>query len=410
MCAEYINHGAKIKCTCGSKIANLQVLPDRTVTLTDGHYANISDHQSMINIPPFGVCSSLKYPPTKLATDAHHGSLTPMPCKPGTYSLWENGNNTYIIRNFPALLTCSSCRCIYGGVITIVTDGQIPNEYKSAQVKALQQEVIEEQISESKDDSGLDVIDFIPVVGSIRDIGDGIAAGSMGLIALGTVFLVADVVGIVGSCFSGGAASVGITAAKSSIKAGVKVAAKNVAKESAQQAIKQGEKKLLESTTKATTEQVVNQSGKSFLELTARSTAEGATKLSVEAAEELGEAAFKELSPNIFKPNIFKIETKIAETGAKEVPKTAKPNSQLIENTNELGKLAKETLDTTMQQLKKVAEAGRECLNAAGHQIERDYGIKKGVKDFFNNIEKIQTELPKAQKQYEALLKAMGRK
>ena len=286
MCAEYVNHGAKLKCTCGSKIANIQVLPDRTVTLTNGHYANISDHQSMVNIPPFGVCRSLKYPPTKSATDAHHGSLTPMPCKPGTYSVWENGNDTYIIRNFPALLTCSSCRCIYGGVITIVTDGQIPNEYESEQVKTLQQEA-KAEASETQDGAGLDVIDFIPVVGSIRDIGEGVAAGSMGMVALGTVFLVADVAGIVGSVFSGGAATVGVTAAKSSIKAGVKVAAKNVAKESAQQAVKQGEKKLLEATARTTTEQATKQTGKGFLELSARVTTEGTTKLSTKAAEEL---------------------------------------------------------------------------------------------------------------------------
>lgn len=393
MSAQYVNHGARIKCTCGSKISNIQVLPDRTVTLTDGHYANISDHQSMINIPPFGVCQSLKYPPTKSATDAHHGSLTPMPCKPGTYSVWENGNDSYIIRHFPALLTCSSCRCIYGGVITIVTDGQIPNQFESERKQDFKEEYLDDSSSDSNEERGIDVIDFIPVVGSIRDIGDGIAAGSMGLVALGTVFLVADVVGVVGSFFSGGAASVGVTAAKSSIKAGIKVTAKTatktVAKETTKQTVKQGEKKLLE--------------------LTARGATEGATKLSVEAAEELGEAAFKELSPNIFKPNIFKVETKVAETGAKEAPKSTKAANQVINTTSELGKSAKGTLDTAMKQLKEVAEAGRESLKAAGRQIERDYGIKKGIKEFFNNVDKIQSELPKAQRQYEAMLKAMGR-
>lgn len=393
MSAQYVNHGAKIKCTCGSKISNIQVLPDRTVTLTDGHYANISDHQSMINIPSFGVCRSLKYPPTKSATDAHHGSLTPMPCKPGTYSVWENGNDTYIIRNFPALLTCSSCRCIYGGVITIITDGQIPNQFESERKQDFKEECLDDLSSDSNEERGLDVIDFIPVVGSIRDIGDGIAAGSMGLVALGTVFLVADVVGVVGSFFSGGAASVGVTAAKSSIKAGIKVTAKTtaktVAKESTKQTVKQGEKKLLE--------------------LTARGATEGATKLSVEAAEELGEAAFKELGPNIFNPNFFKVETKIVETGAKEVPKTAKAANQVMNTTSELGKSAQGTLDTVMTQLKQIAEVGRESIKAAGRQIERDYGIRKEIENFFNNITKIQTELPKAQRQYEAMLKAMGR-
>lgn len=386
MCAEYVNHGAKIKCSCGSKIANLQVLPDRTVILTDGHYANISDHQSMVNIPPFGVCRSLKYPPTKSATDVHHGSLTPMPCKPGTYSVWENGNDSYIIRNFPALLTCSSCRCIYGGVITIVTDGQISNEYESEQVKTLQQEAIEETF-ESNSSVGLDVIDFIPVVGSIRDIGEGVASGSIGLVALGTVFLVADVAGIVGSVFSGGAATVGVTAAKSSIKAGVKVAAKNVAKESTQQAVKQGEKKLLEVTAKTTTEQATKQTGKGFLELTAKGTTEGATKLSTEAAEELGEEAFKELSVNFFKPNIFKVETKIAETGAKEATKSPAAISQVTETLKPLGDSSKGILETGMKQIDDIAKAGREFLNACGDVAKKE--AERIVNDFKSSLPQI---------------------
>ena len=386
MCAEYVNHGAKLKCTCGSKIANIQVLPDRTVTLTNGHYANISDHQSMVNIPPFGVCRSLKYPPTKSATDAHHGSLTPMPCKPGTYSVWENGNDTYIIRNFPALLTCSSCRCIYGGVITIVSDGQIPNEYESEQVKTLQQEA-KAEASETQDGAGLDVIDFIPVVGSIRDIGEGVAAGSMGMVALGTVFLVADVAGIVGSVFSGGAATVGVTAAKSSIKAGVKVAAKNVAKESAQQAVKQGEKKLLEATARTTTEQATKQTGKGFLELSARVTTEGTTKLSTKAAEELGEEAFKELSVNFFKPNIFKVETKIAETGAKETVKSPAAISQVTETLKPFGNSSKGILETGLKQIDDIAKAGREFLNACGDVAKKE--AERIVNDFKSSLPQI---------------------
>lgn len=403
MCAEYVNHGAKLKCTCGSKIANIQVLPDRTVTLTNGYYANISDHQSMVNIPPFGVCRSLKYPPTKSATDAHHGSLTPMPCKPGTYSVWENGNDTYIIRNFPALLTCSSCRCIYGGVITIVTDGQIPNEYESEQVKTLQQEA-KKEASETQDGSGLDVIDFIPVVGSIRDIGEGLAAGSMGMIALGTVFLVADVVGIVGSVFSGGAATVGVTAAKSSIKAGVKVAAKTVAKESAQQAVKQGEKKLLEVTAKTTTEQAAKQTGKSFLELTARGATEGATKLSTEAAEELGEEAFKELSVNFFKPNIFKVETKIAETGAKEATKSPAAISQVSETLKPIGDSSKGILEAGMKQVDNIAKIGREYLERGARQLKEHLGNNE-IYRYLDNLSEASKRIDILKKDIERLSK-----
>lgn len=385
MSVQYVCHGARIQCSCGTAISNLQVLPDRTVTLTGENYGNISDYKRGTNIISFGLCKSLKYPDTKSATSANHGSITPMPCYPGTMSLWENGNHSYFIRKYPALQSTSYCRCIYGGIITIINDGQQSYQHEIEKNVSLQKE---DSISVDEDnannDNGIDAIDFIPVVGALRDIGTGIANRSLGMIAFGTVFFVLDVAGF----FTAGTANVGITALKTSTKIGIKSTAKTAIKTTTKGVIKQNEKKLLE--------------------LTARGATEEATKLSVEAAEELGEAAFKELSPNIFKPNIFKVETKIAETGAKEATTTTKLANQVINTTSELSKSAKGTLDTAMKQLKQVAEAGRESLKAVGRQFERDYGIKKGIKDFFNKIDEIQ-ELPKAQRLEEAILKEMGR-
>ena len=87
--------------------------------------ANISDHISMYNIAPFGKCRSLAFPATAAATAAAHGKLTPMPCVPGTDNYWMNGKSDYIIKNNPALLKSSYCRCKWGGIITIIDDGQI---------------------------------------------------------------------------------------------------------------------------------------------------------------------------------------------------------------------------------------------------------------------------------------------
>ena len=93
--------------------------------LTGQPMANISDHTSMYNIWPFGRCRTICYPSTGAATAAAHGKLTPMPCVPGTVTKWLNGKNDYIIKGKPALLKSSYCRCQWGGIITIINDGQI---------------------------------------------------------------------------------------------------------------------------------------------------------------------------------------------------------------------------------------------------------------------------------------------
>lgn len=123
---SYVCSTARIRCTNGDKISQLTVLPDRTIWLTGQPQANISDHQSMVNIAPFGRCHTVAYPPTGSATAAAHGRLTPMPCVPNTPFPWMNGKDDVVLKGQPALLKSSTCRCIYGGVITITYDGQSP--------------------------------------------------------------------------------------------------------------------------------------------------------------------------------------------------------------------------------------------------------------------------------------------
>lgn len=122
---SYVSSQATLKCTFGDKTAKLNVLPIRTVFLTGKPMANISDHKSLVNIPTFGKCRTIKYPPTGSATAANHGKLTPMPCVPGTVTEWQNGKDDYIVKGKPALLKSSICRCQWGGVISIINDGQV---------------------------------------------------------------------------------------------------------------------------------------------------------------------------------------------------------------------------------------------------------------------------------------------
>lgn len=121
---EYISSGACIQCSLGTRSTKLNVLPTRSVILSGNPMGNVSDHISIVNIPSFGRCRSLAYPPTASATAAANGKLTPMPCIPGTMSDWMRGKDDYIICNSPALKTDSKCRCQFGGVVTLKSDGQ----------------------------------------------------------------------------------------------------------------------------------------------------------------------------------------------------------------------------------------------------------------------------------------------
>lgn len=114
-----------MKCSMGTGQAKLTVLPSRTVFLTGQPMANISDHLSMVNLAPFGRCRSLGFPATASATAANHGSLTPMPCMHNTPFPWMGGKNDYIVKGDPALLKSSTCQCMWGGTISLVTDGQV---------------------------------------------------------------------------------------------------------------------------------------------------------------------------------------------------------------------------------------------------------------------------------------------
>lgn len=121
---SYVCSGATMRCTKGTSQAKLTVLPSRTVWLTGQPMANISDHLTMVNLAPFGRCRSLGFPATASATAAHHGHLTPMPCMHNTPFPWMNGKDDYVIKDDCALLKSSACSCMWGGTISLVTDGQ----------------------------------------------------------------------------------------------------------------------------------------------------------------------------------------------------------------------------------------------------------------------------------------------
>jgi Domain of unknown function (DUF4280) len=86
--------------------------------------ANIMDNKPMVNIPPFGMCTSPSNPMVAAATAAAMGVLTPMPCVPAIAAPWVPGSPTVMVGTAPALNNSSKCMCNWGGVIQILAPGQ----------------------------------------------------------------------------------------------------------------------------------------------------------------------------------------------------------------------------------------------------------------------------------------------
>lgn len=115
--------GAMLQCSFGAAPSTLAVLPANAV-LTATPDANIMDNKPLVNIMPFGTCSSMANPTVAAATAAALGALTPMPCVPVIPAPWAPGSPTVLIANMPALNSDSKLMCAYAGVIQITSPGQ----------------------------------------------------------------------------------------------------------------------------------------------------------------------------------------------------------------------------------------------------------------------------------------------
>jgi hypothetical protein len=116
--------GAMMQCTFGVAPSSLVVLPTNRVMTNMVPDANIMDHIPMVNIMPFGMCTSIANPTVAAATAAALGVLTPMPCIPATPAPWVAGAPTVLLGNFPSLDNVSQLMCMWAGVITFVDAGE----------------------------------------------------------------------------------------------------------------------------------------------------------------------------------------------------------------------------------------------------------------------------------------------
>ena len=116
--------GAHMKCSFGLAPSELVVLPKNRVTTNMMPDANIMDHIPLVNIMPFGACTSLANPEVAAATAAALGVLTPQPCVPVTPAPWVAGAVTVLLGNFPTLDNISTLMCTWAGVIKFVDAGE----------------------------------------------------------------------------------------------------------------------------------------------------------------------------------------------------------------------------------------------------------------------------------------------
>jgi Domain of unknown function (DUF4280) len=124
MSAQQVCNTAVLQCTFGAAPSTMVVLPLNRVMSGNQPAANIMDHIPMVNIMPFGMCSSPSNPMVAAATAAALGVLTPMPCIPATATPWAPGSPTVMLGNFPALNSTCKLNCLWAGVISVNFAGQ----------------------------------------------------------------------------------------------------------------------------------------------------------------------------------------------------------------------------------------------------------------------------------------------
>ena len=122
--AQLVCSGATLNCSFGMAPSQLVVLPTNRVNAGGMPAATIIEHTPMVNISPFGMCTSQANPQVAAATAAAGGVLTPMPCIPVIPAPWAPGSTTVMIAGSPALNNNCQANCTWGGLLTFSMPGQ----------------------------------------------------------------------------------------------------------------------------------------------------------------------------------------------------------------------------------------------------------------------------------------------
>lgn len=123
---DLVVNGAQMTCTFGVAPSTLTVVPAPPMIQVGGQpLARISDMVPMMNVAPFGMCTTLSNPQVAAATSAAMGVLTPQPCIPVIPAPWVPGSAKVSAGGIPVLTSDSTCTCAWGGSISIVSAGQV---------------------------------------------------------------------------------------------------------------------------------------------------------------------------------------------------------------------------------------------------------------------------------------------
>ncbi len=122
--AQIVVNNATVQCSFGVAPSQLMVLPVNRVNVANQPAATVMDFAPMVNIMPFGNCTTLSNPTVASATAAAQGVLTPMPCIPVITGPWNPGSPTVKIGTQSALNNQCMANCTWGGVIQVTNAGQ----------------------------------------------------------------------------------------------------------------------------------------------------------------------------------------------------------------------------------------------------------------------------------------------
>ena len=111
---QVINGMGMCICTMGVAPTPILVTSNQTEFCCGQLSATIMDYAPIVNITPFGTCTTL--------TAAALG--VPTPCVPATQSPWTTGSPTNSIQKMPNLRDCDTLVCMIGGMISIQFAGQ----------------------------------------------------------------------------------------------------------------------------------------------------------------------------------------------------------------------------------------------------------------------------------------------
>lgn len=121
---QIVTAGASLKCSYGTFPSTLNVSSQTKCIASGKPIATIKDTAFNMNIPAFGMCTSMLNPQVQAATTAALGILTPQPCTLMAAGTWICKSHC-IVGGTPCLTSEGELVCtLGGGSITVATSGQ----------------------------------------------------------------------------------------------------------------------------------------------------------------------------------------------------------------------------------------------------------------------------------------------